>query len=45
MILPLISRESAAGGQRLVLIELARRGFTEKQLDPVRFVPLETGKA
>lgn len=45
MILPLKSQEKAAGGQRLVLIERGRRGITETLLDPVRFVPLETGKA
>ena len=45
MILPLKSREHGAGGQRLVLIERGRRGITETRLDPVRFVPLETGKA
>jgi protein-L-isoaspartate(D-aspartate) O-methyltransferase len=45
MILPL----SAKDGQRLVLIERTGRGeklsFTERELDPVRFVPMETGKA
>ena len=45
MILPLKSHENAAGGQRLVLIERGRRGITETLLDPVRFVPLEAGKA
>ena len=42
MILPL---SAAKGGQRLVLIERNGRGFRESQLDPVRFVPMEAGKA
>jgi protein-L-isoaspartate(D-aspartate) O-methyltransferase len=46
MILPL---SGANGGQRLVLIERQGRGerlsFTERELDPVRFVPMEAGKA
>lgn len=42
MILPL---KSPAGGQRLVLIERSRHGYREAELDPVRFVPMETGKA
>jgi protein-L-isoaspartate(D-aspartate) O-methyltransferase len=42
MILPL--REPGAGAQRLVLIERSGRGFTETALDPVRFVPLVSGK-
>jgi protein-L-isoaspartate(D-aspartate) O-methyltransferase len=41
MILPL----RGASGQRLVLIERSGRGFAEAELDPVRFVPMETGKA
>jgi protein-L-isoaspartate(D-aspartate) O-methyltransferase len=46
MILPL----SAPHGekrteQRLVLIERSGRGFIESELDPVRFVPMEAGKA
>lgn len=41
MILPL--HEGAA--QRLVLIERSGRGFIESELDPVRFVPMEMGKA
>jgi protein-L-isoaspartate(D-aspartate) O-methyltransferase len=32
-------------GQRLVLIERSGRGFIESELDPVRFVPMEMGKA
>jgi len=43
MILPL--REGKAGAQRLVLVERSRLGFTETALDPVRFVPLQAGKA
>jgi protein-L-isoaspartate(D-aspartate) O-methyltransferase len=42
MILPL---HNAKGGQRLVLIERSGRGFIESELDPVRFVPMEAGKA
>ena len=41
MILPL--HEGAA--QRLVLIERSGRSFIESELDPVRFVPMEMGKA
>jgi len=41
MILPLSAKE----GQRLVLIERSGRGFIESELDPVRFVPMEAGKA
>ncbi|HVL37275.1 MAG TPA: protein-L-isoaspartate(D-aspartate) O-methyltransferase [Burkholderiales bacterium] len=41
MILPL--HEGA--GQRLVMFERSARGFVESELDPVRFVPMETGKA
>ncbi len=41
MILPL--HEGA--GQRLVLLERSGRGFIESELDPVRFVPMEMGKA
>ena len=41
MILPL----RAARGQRLVLLERSGRGFLEAELDPVRFVPMEAGKA
>jgi len=42
MILPLAG---ASGEQRLVLIERGARGFKESELDPVRFVPMEAGKA
>jgi protein-L-isoaspartate(D-aspartate) O-methyltransferase len=41
MILPL----RAGRGQRLVLFERSGRGFLEAELDPVRFVPMEAGKA
>ena len=43
MILPL--REAGADAQRLVLVERSRLGFSEVALDPVRFVPLQSGKA
>jgi protein-L-isoaspartate(D-aspartate) O-methyltransferase len=42
MILPLAAD---AGTQRLVLVERSGRGFTELELDPVKFVPMEAGKA
>jgi len=42
MILPLADR---FGEQRLVLIERRGRGFKESELDAVRFVPMEAGKA
>jgi protein-L-isoaspartate(D-aspartate) O-methyltransferase len=42
MILPL---RGPSGGQRLVLIERSGRGWLESELDPVRFVPMEAGKA
>ena len=46
MILPLrVNGATQGGGQRLVLIERSGRGFLESELDPVRFVPMETGKA
>lgn len=45
MILPLKSRELGVGAERLALIERGARGITETHLDPVRFVPLEAGKA
>jgi protein-L-isoaspartate(D-aspartate) O-methyltransferase len=41
MILPL--HEGAA--QKLVLYERNGRGFVESELGPVRFVPMETGRA
>jgi protein-L-isoaspartate(D-aspartate) O-methyltransferase len=43
MILPL--REGRADAQRLVLVERSRLGFSETALDPVRFVPLQPGRA
>jgi len=43
MVLPL--RDGANGAQRLVLVERSGRGFVETELDTVRFVPMETGKA
>ena len=42
MILPL---KANGGSQRLVLFERSGRGFLESELDPVRFVPMEAGKA
>ena len=41
MVLPLVS----GGSQRLLLVERSGRGFVESELDPVRFVPMEAGKA
>ena len=43
MILP--RRGAGADAQRLVLIERGRLGYAETALDPVRFVPLQAGKA
>lgn len=43
MVLPL--RGPGAEAQRLVLIERGAAGYTETALDPVRFVPLQAGKA
>ena len=43
MVLPL--HAGNGGAQRLVLIERSGRGFLESELDPVRFVPMEAGKA
>ncbi len=43
MILPL--RASRREAQRLVLIERTRAGYVESELDAVRFVPMEAGKA
>ena len=42
MVLPL---KANGGAQRLVLFERSGRGFRESELDPVRFVPMEVGKA
>ncbi|MGH8704108.1 MAG: protein-L-isoaspartate(D-aspartate) O-methyltransferase [Burkholderiales bacterium] len=44
MILPLSDPGAGRGAQRLMLVERGARGYTETALDPVRFVPLETGK-
>jgi protein-L-isoaspartate(D-aspartate) O-methyltransferase len=41
MVLPV----AAGRAQRLVLVERSGRGFVEAELDPVRFVPMEMGKA
>jgi protein-L-isoaspartate(D-aspartate) O-methyltransferase len=43
MVLPL--RASHRDAQRLVLIERNGRALIESELDPVRFVPMEAGKA
>jgi protein-L-isoaspartate(D-aspartate) O-methyltransferase len=43
MLLPL--RGSGADAQRLVRIDRSAAGYTETTLDPVRFVPLQAGKA
>jgi protein-L-isoaspartate(D-aspartate) O-methyltransferase len=48
MILPLRgngARAASAVAQRLVLVERGTRGYAETLLDPVRFVPLQPGKA
>ena len=45
MVLPLAQVGKAGGGQRLVLVERNGRGFLESELDAVRFVPMEAGKA
>jgi protein-L-isoaspartate(D-aspartate) O-methyltransferase len=44
MVLPL-AQGGRQGGQRLVLVERSGRGFVESELDAVRFVPMEAGKA
>jgi len=44
MILPLKTPQAGRGTQRLVLIERGARGYSEKTMDAVRFVPLETGR-
>jgi protein-L-isoaspartate(D-aspartate) O-methyltransferase len=41
MVLPL----NSGGAQRLLLVERSGRGFIESELDAVRFVPMEAGKA
>jgi protein-L-isoaspartate(D-aspartate) O-methyltransferase len=49
MVLPLaqVAQGGKGGGgrQRLVLVERNGRGFLESELDAVRFVPMEAGKA
>jgi protein-L-isoaspartate(D-aspartate) O-methyltransferase len=44
MVLPVTEPGAARGAQRLVLVERGARGCKETVLEPVRFVPLETGK-
>lgn len=44
MILPLKMPQAGRGLQRLVLIERGPRGYSEKTMDAVRFVSLETGR-
>lgn len=44
MVLPL-RRDGAQDEQRLVLVERVGRGFEHRELELVRFVPLESGKA
>ena len=39
------AQRKAAAAQRLVLVERNGRGFVESELDAVRFVPMEAGKA
>jgi protein-L-isoaspartate(D-aspartate) O-methyltransferase len=43
MVLP--RRGAPDGAQRMVLVERRRTGFVETELDTVRFVPMEAGKA
>jgi protein-L-isoaspartate(D-aspartate) O-methyltransferase len=43
MIIPV--RSGAGGAQHLMLTERGARGYRETAYDPVRFVPLESGKA
>jgi len=45
MVLPLAQVARCGGAQRLLLIERSGRGFIEAELDAVRFVPMEAGKA
>ena len=45
MVLPLAQNGRRGGSQRLVLVERSGRGFVESELDAVRFVPMEAGKA
>jgi protein-L-isoaspartate(D-aspartate) O-methyltransferase len=43
MVIPV--RSAAGGAQRLLLVERSGRGLIETELDTVRFVPMEAGKA
>ena len=45
MLLPLAQVGECGGSQRLVLVERKGRGFVESELDAVRFVPMEAGRA
>jgi protein-L-isoaspartate(D-aspartate) O-methyltransferase len=45
MVLPLTRAQLRGGSQRLILVERSGRGFIESELDAVRFVPMEAGKA
>jgi len=45
MVLPVRKPGAAADAQRLILVERGARGYVETELDAVRFVPLELGKA
>ncbi|HZN86423.1 MAG TPA: protein-L-isoaspartate(D-aspartate) O-methyltransferase [Burkholderiales bacterium] len=45
MVLPLEQFGKRGGAQRLLMVERNRRGFVESELDAVRFVPMEAGKA
>lgn len=45
MVLPLAELGKCGGAQRLVLVERNGRGYLESELDAVRFVPMEAGKA
>ena len=45
MVLPLAQAGRGGGAQRLLLVERSGRGFLESELDAVRFVPMEAGKA
>jgi protein-L-isoaspartate(D-aspartate) O-methyltransferase len=45
MVLPLAQFGNRGGAQRLMLVERSGRGFVESELDAVRFVPMEAGKA
>lgn len=45
MVIPVRTPGAGRNVQRLVVIERGARGYVESELDPVRFVPLELGKA